>query len=198
MRKLLYILAIMLLFVPAVSLAQSTNATPTVLPTVLPTVPPALPPTLPVVPGTVPDSGLYLLDAAMNDLALAVNSHNSSEINQYVAIAQQKLAAATAGRDDLQASLKASVKDDKLKATLKIKAEYPANETLKISAKVKQNKHGLYNIDIRIKGDVTDQQKACLQALVEKAKLQMPGVNINLKFSDAKKGNHHCEKAGDH
>jgi hypothetical protein len=134
----------------------------------------------------------------MNDLALAVNSHDASETNQYVAIAQQKLAVATAGRDDLTASLKACVKNDKLKATLIIKVEYPAGNELKITAKVKQNKHGLYNIDLRIKGDVTDQQKALLQALVEKAELQMPGVNINLKISEWKKGHHHCEKAGNH
>jgi hypothetical protein len=187
MRKKLYILAILTLsvailtlMVPAASLACSAKK---------PVEPPVVSPGVPVVPITIPDSSLTFLDAALNDLAAAVATHDDAAIAQYFAAAEQKLGQALPDTDNLKVKVNANL--DARKLTVKVLAtqDVPtrchhakAIELLKVVVKVRQTDDGVYHLGIRIKGDLTDQQKAYLTALVEKHQGQVPGVVIDLKI----------------
>jgi hypothetical protein len=178
MRKILCILAILLLLVPATALAQGNKNAKAI----------------PTVPVTVPDASLGLLDAAMSDLALAIASGDEAAIDRYLLLAEEKLTRAIGENGDVKLKVKADVEGRRLVVQFKYRPDLKpdgvklccghdkAYATLKVTLKVKQARDGHYKVNLRIKGDLTEQQKAYITALVAKYQGQAPGLEISLKF----------------
>jgi len=173
MRKLLCILVILALALPAVSMAQACKTKPAE----------------PADPVTLPDVDPQLLDAAMQNLATAIATGNYDAIGNSLAMAEEQLATAihAGGIGDVKAKVKVDAEHEKVLATLKIKAkghEYNgiSLHRLAIKAKVKHTSEGLWRVDIKINGRFTDEQEAYILALFQKYEGQLPGIDVNLKI----------------
>lgn len=173
MRKILCILVILALAIPAVSMAEACKTKPAE---------PADPITLPVIDPQV-------IDAAMKNLAMAIATNNCTVIGNALGATEEQLAAAiqAGGIGDVKAKVKVDVEHQKAMATLKIKAKGQsyngvALNKLTIKAKVKHASDGLYHADIKIDGRFTEQQEAYLLAMLQKYQGQIPGVVVDFKI----------------
>ena len=172
MRKILFILVILALAIPVVSMAEACKTKPAA----------------PADPVTLPDIDPQVLDAAMKNLAAAIATNNYDAIGSAMGAAEEQLATAiqAGGIGDVKAKVKVDAEHQKAMATLKIKAKGQncngvALNKLTIKAKVNHARDGLYHADIKIDGRFTQQQKAYLMAMLQKYQGQMPGVVVNFK-----------------
>ena len=167
MRKIFCILAILMLFVPAAALAQSTEAATSE----------------PTDSGTIPDSVLYVLGDVTDHMAMACATHNYEGLDDYMMITEQQLLQAIGATDknDVKAMVHVDLEEQTALAKVMIRPDC-LDKKLKADVKVMQNDEGLYQVDIKIKGDLTELQKASVQSLVEKIKYQMPGIVVNVKY----------------
>jgi hypothetical protein len=173
MRKILCILVILALAIPAVSMAEACKTKPA---------DPADPVTLPVIDPQI-------IDAAMKNLATAIATNNCTVIGSALGAAEEQLATAiqAGGIGDVKAKVKVDLEHQKAMATLKIKAKGQsyngvALNKLTIKAKVKQASDGLYHADIKINGRFTEQQKAYLLSIFQKYQGQVPGIVVNFRI----------------
>jgi len=167
MRKIFCILAILLLFVPAVTLAQSTEAATSE----------------PADPGALPDSVMYILSDVSDHLALAYATQNYDGIDDYMAIKQLMLLQAIGATD--KNAVKAMVHVDLEMRTALAKVMIRPDcldKKLEADVKIHLNDDGQRQIDVKIKGDLTEMQKSYVESLVEKIKYQMPGTVIQVKY----------------
>jgi hypothetical protein len=173
MRKILCILVILALAIPAVSMAEACKTKPAE---------PADPITLPVIDPQV-------IDAAMRNLATAIATNDYEAIGSALGAAEEQLAAAiqAGGIGNVKAKVKVDAEHQKAIATLKIKAKGKCHNgvalnKLTIKAKVKHASDGLYHADIKIDGRFTEQQEAYLLAMLQKYQGQLPGVVVNFRI----------------
>ncbi|HUL62203.1 MAG TPA: hypothetical protein VLT35_04000 [Methanocella sp.] len=181
MRKKLNILAILVLSVAVLALiapAASVACSPK-KPTVTP------------VPITIPDGSFAFLDNTLNGLAAAIAAHDDAAIARILTTAEQQVHQAIPDTDNLKVKVKANT--DAKKLTVQVLATQASGtghcshaktiELLKVVVKVRQTDDGVTHIGVRIKGGLTDQQKASLTALVQAHQGQLPpNVVIDLKF----------------
>jgi hypothetical protein len=167
MRKIFCILAILMLFVPAVALAQGTEAETSELPD----------------PGVLPDSVMYIVSDVTDHLALAYATHNYDGIDDYMLIQEQLLLQAIGATDknDVKAMAHVDLVNQTAGAKVMIRPDC-LDKKLEVDVNIHLNDEGQHQIDVRIKGDLTEQQKAYTQALVQKIQYQMPGVLVNVKY----------------
>lgn len=167
MRKIFCILAILLLFVPAAALAQGTEAATSE----------------PSDPGTLPDSVLYIVNDVTDHLALAYATQNYDGIDDYIAIKQLLLLQAIGATD--KNAVKAMVHVDLEMRTALAKVMIRPDcldKKLEADVKIHLNDDGQRQIDVKIKGGLTEMQKAYVESLVEKIKYQMPGTVVKVKY----------------
>jgi hypothetical protein len=143
----------------------------------------------PADPVPLPVIDPQLLDAAMQKLAAAIATGNYDAIGSALGAAEEQLATAiqAGGIGDVKAKVKVDAKHEKATASLKIRAkgkEYNgiSLKNLAIKAKVKHTGEGLWQVNVRINGRFTEEQKAYISALLQKYEGQMPGVDVNLKI----------------
>ena len=167
MRKILCILAILTLFVPAVSLAQSTDAAPAAT----------------ADPGAIPDSALYIIGDVTDHLALAYATHNYDGLDDYMVNAEQQLLLAIGATDknDVKAMAHIDLVNQTAGAKLMIRPDC-LDKKLEAQVNLHLNDEGQRVLDVKIKGDLTEQQKAYAQALIQKIQYQVPGIVINAKY----------------
>jgi hypothetical protein len=167
MRKIFCILAILLLFVPVAALAQRHEA----------------PTSKPADPGTLPDSVLYIVSDITDYLAIAYATHNYDGIEEYMLIKEQQLLQAIGATDKNDVKVMAHVDLDEQTAGAKVMIRPDClDKKLEASVNIHLNDEGQRQIDIKIKGGLTEMQKAYVESLVEKIKYQMPGTVVKVKY----------------
>lgn len=167
MRKVFCILAILLLFVPAAALAQRTEATTSG----------------PADTAALPDSVLYIVSDVTDRLALAYATHNYDGLDEYMLIKEQELLQAIGATDKNDVKVRAHVNLEEQTAGAKVMIRPDClDKKLEASVNIHLNDEGQRQVDVKIKGDLTETQQACVQALVEKIRYQMPGTVIKVKY----------------
>jgi hypothetical protein len=167
MRKIFCILAILMLFVPAAALAQRTEAVTSES----------------ADPGALPDSVLYIVSDVTDHLALAYATHNYEGLDDYMAVQEQQLLQAIGATDknDVKAMAHVDLEEQTALAKVMIRPDC-LDKKLEVDVNIHLNDEGQHQIDVRIKGDLTEQQEACIQALVQKIQYQMPGILVKVKY----------------
>jgi hypothetical protein len=167
MRKILCILAILALFVPAVSLAQSTDAASAAE----------------ADSATIPDSVLYIIGDVTDHLTLAYVTHNYEGVDDYMMTAGQQLLQAIGATDKNDVKVMAHIDLEEQAAGAKVMIRPDClDKKLEADVKICLNDEGQQQIDVKIKGDLTEQQKAYTDALIQKIAYQVPGIVINVKY----------------
>jgi hypothetical protein len=167
MRKILCILAILALFVPAFSLAESTDVAPATA----------------ADPGAIPDSALYIIGDATDHLALAYATHNFNGVDAYMTTAGLRLLYAIGATDKNDVKVMAHFDIEERTAGAKVMIRPDClDKKLEADVKAHVNDEGQPMIDVKIKGDLTEQQQAYVQALVQKVENQVPGIVIKVKY----------------
>ncbi|OPY25331.1 MAG: hypothetical protein A4E28_03193 [Methanocella sp. PtaU1.Bin125] len=167
MRKIFCILAILLLFVPAAALAQRTEATTSEQADT----------------GALPDSVLYIVSEVTDRLALAYATHDYDGIEGYMLIKEQELlqTIGATDRNDVKVRAHVNLEEQTAGARVMIRPDC-LDRKLMASVNIHLNDEGQRQIDMKIRGDLTETQQAYVQALVEKIKYQMPGTVIKVKY----------------
>lgn len=141
-------------------------------------------------PGTTPDNFLYFLDVAMDNLALAATFNTDDRVNKSLEIAEERLAEAKAmaEKGDYEAMQKAEEEHIKVMSQLKgevsglqdVDPEKALEEKLKADVKLKQYGDKLDEIDVTMKGNLTEEQKAYFVAMLQDFKNQTHDVKQNI------------------
>lgn len=152
-------------------------------------------------PGTTPDSALYFLDLAMENLGLALTFDNDARIEKEFEIAEERLSEARemALENNLDAMAKAEEKHGeiltKLKLELKEVSADNSTEELKKELKIEQkiNEHEIkvknvkneLKLEIKITGVLTPEQQQLLDSLI--ASFGDKTEEVGIKINDEKK-----------
>ena len=153
-------------------------------------------------PGTTPDSVLYFLDVAADNLALAMTLNNDAKIEKQLEIAEERLAEAKAmaEKGDVKAMKKAADRHGeimvKLKTELKSIENGDSESELKkeIGIQQKINEHsdkimevrdGL-KIKIKVKGDITAEQQELIDSILASLEGQTGEVKIEIENEKSK------------
>lgn len=155
-------------------------------------------------PGTTPDSALYFLDLAMENLGLALTFDNNAKIEKELNIAEERLSEARemALKNNLEAMAKAEEKHDevltKVKAELKVLSASSSKEELKKELQIEQkiNDHEIkvkkvkdeLKLEIKITGGLTSEQQQLLDSLIASFgdKTEEVGIEINKEKKETK------------
>lgn len=156
-----------MLFVPAVALAQSTDAKTA----------------KPADQGALPDSVLYVLSNVTDHLSVAYATHNYTGLDDYMMMQEQQLLQVIGATDknDVKVMAHADLEEQTAMAKVMIRSDY-MDKKLEADVKIGMNDDGQRQIDVKIKGSLTEMQKAYVQLLVQKIKYQMPGIVVNVKY----------------
>ena len=167
MRKILCILVILALFVPAVSLAESTDAAPAAA----------------ADPGAIPDSALVIIGDVTDHLALAYATHNYVGLDDYMMNAEQQLllAIGATGKNDVKVMAHVDLEAQTAGGKIMLRPDC-LDKKLELQVNLHLNDEGQHVLDVKIKGDLTAQQQAYAQALFLKIQYHVPGVLINVKY----------------
>ncbi|MGA9139178.1 MAG: hypothetical protein WBZ29_03080 [Methanocella sp.] len=157
----------LMLLVPTTALAQSTEVTTAE----------------PADSGTLPDSVMYIVSDVTDHLALAYATHNYDGLDDYMLAQEQLLLQAIGATDknDVKAMAHVDLIEQSAGAKVMIRSDY-LDKKLEVDVNIHLNDEGQRQIDIKIKGDLTEQQKAYTQALIQKIQYQMPGIIIKVKY----------------
>ncbi len=153
-------------------------------------------------PGTTPDSVLYFLDVAADNLALAMTLNNDAKIEKQLEIAEERLAEAKAmaEKGDVKAMKKAADRHGeimvKLKTELKSIENGDSESELKKEIEIQQkiNEHsdkimevrdGL-KIKIKVKGDITAEQQELIDSILASLEGQTGEVKIEIENEKSK------------
>lgn len=153
-------------------------------------------------PGTTPDSVLYFLDVAADNLALAMTLNNDAKIEKQLEIAEERLAEAKAmaEKGDVKAMKKAADRHGeimvKLKTELKSIENGDSESELKKEIEIQQkiNEHsdkimevrdGL-KIKIKVKGDITAEQQELIDSILASLEGQTGEVEIEIENEKSK------------
>ncbi len=114
---------------------------------------------------------------------MAYATHNYDGLDDYMMIQEQQLLQAIGATDknDVKAMVHVDLVEQTAGAKVMIRPDC-LDKKLEADVNIHQNDEGQYQIDIKIKGDLTEQQKGFVQALVEKIQYQMPGIVVNVKY----------------
>lgn len=167
MKKILCILAILTLLVPAVSLAKSTGTAPAA----------------PADSGAIPDSVKHILSDVRDRLALAYATHNYEGLDEYMLMKEQQLLQelGLTGKNDVKVKAHVDLVDKTVRAKVTIRPDC-LDKKLEAMANLHLNDEGQCVLDVKIKGDLTGLQKAYAQALILDLQDQVPGIVINIKY----------------
>ncbi|MCL7474474.1 MAG: DUF5667 domain-containing protein [ANME-2 cluster archaeon] len=153
-------------------------------------------------PGTTPDSVLYFLDVASDNLALAMTLNHDEKIEKQLEIAEERLAEAKAmaEKGDVKAMKKAADRHGEILSKLKTDVKNIENgdsvgeleKEIKIKQKVDEHsnkikvvKDGL-KIDIKVKGNITAQQQEMIDSILESLEGQTGEVEIEIENEKSK------------
>ncbi len=176
MKRTLSVLIFLLMLIPAATCAQVNVSDDTVKL---------------VDPGTTPDNFWYYLDVAMDNLALAVTFNTDDKINKSLEIAEERLAEAKAMAEKGDHEAVEKAEEEHLKAMSQLKGEIKdlqdndpekaLEEKLKIKVKVKQYDDKLDEIDVKLNGNLTEEQKAYFLAILKNLKNQTEDVELDIE-----------------
>jgi hypothetical protein len=126
---------------------------------------------------------MYIVSDVTDHLALAYATHNYDGIDDYMMTQEQLLLQAIGATDknDVKAMAHVDLVEQTAGAKVMIRPDC-LDKKLEVDVNIHLNDEGQHQIDVRIKGDLTEQQKAYTQALVQKIQYQMPGVLVNVKY----------------
>ncbi len=184
MKKILCVtamLAILVLCTSGLSLAKRSGpneggyaiiSVPATLPAQIPPPP----------PGTLPGGVMVILGDVVDHLQAAYATHNYDGLDLYMTNAEVQLAQAIGATDknDVKAWAHFDPVEQVLQAKVMIRADALSDKKLEADMHVQKNEAGLVQVDIKVKGDITEQQKAYAQLLMQL--YQKPGVVINLRY----------------
>ncbi len=184
MKKLLSVFVAMLLFLSVPVMAQE----------------PAVP-ELPE-PGTTPDSALYFLDLALDNLALALTFDSDARIEKELEIAEERLAEVRtmALEGEFEAMTKAEGEHGKVFAELKEEvkevengdSEVELKKELEIERKIKRHSEKVEDVEkelkvkIEIKGEITPEQQALIDSILASLEGQTGEVEIEIENEKGK------------
>jgi hypothetical protein len=147
-------------------------------------------------PGTTPDSALYFLDLAMENLGLALTIDNDARIEKELEMAEERLSEAKemALENNLEDMAKAEEKNDKILTKLKSElGNVNANnstEELKKQLKIEQkiNAHDVkvknvkneLKLKIEVSGNLTNEQQQLLDSLIASFENKAGEVEIEI------------------
>lgn len=177
MKKILCItaiLAILALLVPAASLISMAESEGTA---------PVAAPAAPAETMAIPDSALLIVGEVADYLALAYATHNYDGLDDYLLQKEQQLLAAIGATDknDVKCMAHFDVANQTAYGKVMIRPDC-LDKKLEVQSNFHLNDEGQRVLDVKIKGDLTVQQKAYAQLWVMKIKAQVPGILINVKY----------------
>lgn len=153
-------------------------------------------------PGTTPDSALYFLDLALDNLALALTFDSDARIEKELEIAEERLAEVRAMilEGELEAMARAEGEHGKVFAKLKEEvkevedgtSEVELKKELEIERKIKRHGEKVEDVEkelkvkIEIEGEITPEQQALIDSILASLEGQTGEVEIEIENEKGK------------
>ncbi|MCK4929143.1 MAG: hypothetical protein KAR76_05355, partial [Methanosarcinales archaeon] len=153
-------------------------------------------------PGTTPDSFLYFMDVAMDNLALAITFNDDDKIDKQLEIAEERLAEARemAEKGDIEGMQDASDEHGKMLVKLKAKlkdidngdSEGELEKEIKIQQKIKEHSNKIEDvkeklkIKIQVEGNITAEQQELIDSILASLEGQTGEVEIEIENEKSK------------
>jgi hypothetical protein len=153
-------------------------------------------------PGTTPDSFLYFLDLALDNLAVALTFNENVKIERSLAIAEERLSEARSMALAGKINAMSRAEKEHGKAMQKIRAEVEEIENsdsegelkkeLEIERKIKTHREKVtevrdeLKVKIKIKGEITPAQESLIETILESLEGQTGEVEIEIKNEKSK------------
>jgi len=153
-------------------------------------------------PGTTPDSVLYFLDVAADNLALAMTLNDDAKIEKQLEIAEERLAEAKAmaEKGDINAMKKAADKHGEMLVKLKTEikniengdSESELKKEIEIQQKINEHSDKIMEvrdglkIKIKVKGDITAEQQELIDSILASLEGQTGEVKIEIENEKSK------------
>jgi hypothetical protein len=148
-------------------------------------------------PGITPDSFLYFLDLALDNLALALTFDNDAKIEKSLSIAEERLSEARTMALEGKVEAMSKAEGEHGKAMKKIKtqlediddsdSEGELEKELKVENKIQRHTVKVnevrdeLKVKIKIKGEITPEQDALVESVLESLEGQTGEVEIEIK-----------------